>query len=43
LSRTSITVGRKTFSRPERSGWLAIPLGPRHRTRSRTCVARPAR
>jgi hypothetical protein len=30
--RTSITAGRKTFSRLERSDWLAIPPGPRHRT-----------
>ena len=43
LSRTSITVGLKTFSRQARSDWLAIRPGPRPRTRSRTCVARPAR
>ena len=42
LSRTS-TAGRKTFSRPGRSDWLAIRPGPRPRTRSRTCGARPAR
>ena len=33
----------KDFSRPGRSDWLAIRPGPRHRTRSRTCVVRPAR
>src|SRR6266487_2372968 len=42
-SRTFIIAGRKTFSRRGRSDWLAIPPGPRRRTRSRTCVARPAR
>jgi transposase len=33
-SRTSIIAGRKTFSRPGRSDWLAIQPGPRPRTRS---------
>ena len=42
-SRTFITAGRKTFSRRGRSDWLAIRPGRRRRTRSRTCVARPAR
>jgi transposase len=42
-SRTFITAGGKTFSRRGRSDWLAIRPGPRRRTRSRTCVARPAR
>ena len=43
LSKTSITAGRKTFLRPGRGDWLAIRPVPRHRTRSKTCVARPAR
>ena len=38
IVRTSITAGRKTFSRPGRSDWLAIRPGPRPRTRSRTCA-----
>ena len=42
-SRTFIIAGRKTFSRRGRSDWLAIPPGPRRRTRSRTCDGRPAR
>jgi transposase len=42
-SRTFITAGRKTFSRRGRSDWLAIRPGRRRRTRSRICVARPAR
>jgi hypothetical protein len=33
----------KTFSRRGRSDWLAIRSGPRPRTRSRTCAAKPAR
>ena len=43
LSRTSIIAGRRIFSRQGRSDWLAIPPGRRPRTRSRTCVVRPAR
>jgi len=33
----------KDFLEAGRSDWLAIRPGPRRRTRSRTCVARPAR
>ena len=36
-------VGRRSFSKRGRSGWPAIPLGQQRRTRSRTCVERPAR
>ena len=42
-SRTFIIASRRIFSRRGRSDWLAIPPGPRHRMRSRSCVVRCAR
>jgi transposase-like protein len=39
-SRTSITAGRRTFSKPARSGGRATRRGPRPRTRSRTFAVR---
>jgi type I restriction enzyme R subunit len=36
----SIIAGRRTFSKPARSGWLATRRGPRPRTRSRTFAVR---
>ena len=37
----SITAGRRSSSRPARSGWRATRRVPRPPTRSRTCAARP--
>jgi hypothetical protein len=42
-SRTSITVGRKSFSRPAKSAWPATRRRRRPRMRSRICAGRPAR
>ena len=39
-SRIFIIAGRRTFSKPARSGWLATRRGPRPRTRSRTFAVR---
>jgi transposase-like protein len=38
--RTSITGGRRSSSRPARSGWPGTPLAQPPRTRSRSCGAR---
>jgi transposase-like protein len=43
IVQTFITAGGKTFLEGGKSDWLAIRPGPRRRTRSRTCVVRPAR
>ena len=41
-TRTSIIVGRRSFWRPARSGWLATRRVRRPRTRSRNSRLRPA-
>ena len=40
LSKISIIGGRRTFSKPARSGWLEIRLGLRPRTKGKICAAR---
>jgi len=41
--RTSIIAGRRNFSRPAKSAWLATPRGPRPQIRLRSCAGRLAR